>query len=257
MKALGTVYQILSQCDNGMSTIPPTLLYNEGWMLRLLLEWFSKQTASGHPLGFSKGARWYSEALIPSAFLPMKRGDTLAESWTHADGVIGQFAIGAKRDTDLSLLPDSTTFKVLEAKMLSKLSKGTKHAPYFNQAARNIACIAETLRLANKNPLSMISVAFYVIAPKTQIAKSLFTKELSRDDIREKVEQRVNDYDTEQKPDKEKWFKEWFVPTLEKTDVQSISWEEILDYVSEADAVSGNDMNAFYNKCKQYNKIEK
>ena len=33
--------------------------------------------------------KWYSEALLPSAFLARVREDKLAEFWTHADGVIG------------------------------------------------------------------------------------------------------------------------------------------------------------------------
>jgi len=129
MKALDTINSILMRCTTDMSSLPPTGLYNEGWMLRLLLEWFSQQPASGHPLSFTEGSRWYSEALIPSAFLPRNRGDKFAETWTHADGVIGHFEIGKNRDTDLTLLPEAATLKVLEAKMLSKLSKGIKMPP--------------------------------------------------------------------------------------------------------------------------------
>jgi hypothetical protein len=256
VKALNTINLILARCESEMSSLPPTVLYNEGWMLRLLLEWFSQRPASGHPLDFTKGSIWYSEALIPSAFLPLKRGDQFAESWTHADGVIGHFKIGKNRDTDLTLLPDATTIKVLEAKMLSRLSKGIKHAPYYNQAARNIACIAEILRRADKSPVSMLSVSFYVIAPKFQIDRGFFSAELSKESMKGIVEKRVNEHDTEHKTDKIKWFQDWFVPTLEKTDIQAISWEEILSYLNDKDSVIGNELSLFYDKCLQYNRFK-
>ena len=256
MKALDTISLILKRSESDMSSMPPTVLYNEGWMLRLLLDWFSQQPASGHPLDFAEETRWYSEALIPSAFLPRKRGDNYAESWTHADGVIGHFKIGKNRDTDLSLLSDATTLKVLEAKMLSKLSKGIKHAPYYNQAARSIACIAEILRRADKSPVSMISVSFYVIAPQSQIERGFFSAELSKDSIRSVVEKRAYEHDAKHKTDKIKWFQDWLVPTLEKADIQAISWENILLHLNRVDSDAGNDMDIFYKKCLRFNKIK-
>jgi hypothetical protein len=258
MKALETINLILERCTTDMSSLPPTVLYNEGWMLRLLLDWFARQPASGHLLDFTEGSRWYSEALIPPAFLARKRGDKFAESWTHADGVIGHFEIGKgkNRDTDLTLRPDATTLKVLEAKMRSKLSKGIKNASYYNQAARYIACIAEILRLAHRSPVSMISVSFYVIAPKSQIERGFFSDELSKESVKSIVEKRVNEHDIEHKTDKIKWFQDWFVPTLEKTDVQTISWEEILLYVNEKNSVIGDELSLFYQKCLQYNRFK-
>lgn len=52
-------------------------------MLRLLLDWLVDCEASSI-IPVAPGARWYSEALLPSPF----RGDSLAESHTHADGVV-------------------------------------------------------------------------------------------------------------------------------------------------------------------------
>ncbi len=256
VKALNTINLILERCASDMSSLPPTVLYNEGWMLRLLLEWFSQQPASGHPLSFTEGSRWYSEALIPSAFLLRKQGDKFAESWTHIDGVIGHFEVGKNKTADLTLLRDATTLKVLEAKMRSKLSKGIKNASYFNQAARNIACMAEIFRLAEKDPMRMISVSFYVIAPKSQIDRGFFSAELSKESIRSIVEKRVYEHDTEHKTDKIKWFKDWFVPTLEKADIQSVSWENILSHMNKVDSDVGNDLGIFYEKCRHYNKIK-
>jgi hypothetical protein len=78
--ALGAIQRMLRAASGGRPLFPPTLLYNEGWLLRLVLDWFSRHDVQGHPLSFGAGARWFSEALLPSAFLARHRGDRLAES---------------------------------------------------------------------------------------------------------------------------------------------------------------------------------
>jgi len=146
--------------------------------------------------------------------------------------------------------------------MLSRLSKGIKNAEYYNQAARYIACIAEILKRAKMDPMEMASVSFYVIAPKSQIEKGLFSAELSKESIISIVERRAYEYDrayehdAERKHNKIKWFQDWFVPTLEKTDVQSISWEDILLHLNNVDPEVGNELGIFYEKCRHYNKIK-
>jgi len=159
---LAKVQSLLTSCSTDKSYFPPTILYNEGWMLRLILDCFSTLDVQDHQLKIPKNCRWYSEALLPSAFLPRNRSDSYGESWTHADGVIGHFKIGEGAKANLVLSPDATHFVVLEAKMFSKLSSGVKHAGYFDQAARNVACIAETMRerlalLPNSPPLGFAS----------------------------------------------------------------------------------------------------
>ena len=140
---LQRIYALLETCTSDIPIFPPTLLYNEGWLLRLILDWFSVHQVSNFPLAFSDKARWFSEALLPSAFLAHKRGDRLAESSTHSDGIIGHFEIGKRGKTDLVLWDNATQLVLLEAKILSHLSSGVKNVKYFDQAARNVACIAE------------------------------------------------------------------------------------------------------------------
>ena len=89
------IARMLELCSTDQNVFPPTDLYNEGWMLRLLLDWHSRNPNAATPIPFPANSIWYSEALLPSAFLARYRGDELAESWTHADGVIGNFVIGA------------------------------------------------------------------------------------------------------------------------------------------------------------------
>src|SRR5437764_5273424 len=84
--AIGEMFAI---CGSADAVLPATLLYEEGWMLRLVLKWAALHPTSVPSLQFLPGSKWYSEALIASPFPPRKRGDNQADGETHADGVIG------------------------------------------------------------------------------------------------------------------------------------------------------------------------
>jgi hypothetical protein len=248
---LSKVQSLLASCSTDKSYFPPTILYNEGWMLRLILDCFSTLDVQDHQLTIPKGCRWYSEALLPSAFLPRNRYDSLGESWTHADGVIGHFEIGKGAKANLVLSPDATHFVVLEAKMFSKLSSGVKHASYFDQAVRNVACMAETMKRAPCSPSKFTSLGFYVLAPQTQIEQGIFAADLNRDSIKGKVERRVKEYG-----EQEYWFMQWFIPTLARIKIEALSWEELIDTIRNHDPDVGNELNEFYKLCLQYNQKE-
>ena len=81
---LERIISMLSSCGGESPLFPRTELYNEGWLLRIILDWFSIHELEDHPLAFSDSAKWFSEGLLPSAFLPRSRQDPLGESWTHA-----------------------------------------------------------------------------------------------------------------------------------------------------------------------------
>ena len=82
---LETIRALLEKLDSDKRNMPPTELYSEGWLLRVILHWFYKNQVSGHLLSFLPGADWYSEDLLDSKYLPAYRGDELAESYIHAD----------------------------------------------------------------------------------------------------------------------------------------------------------------------------
>lgn len=153
--------------------MPATALYNEGWMLRLLLDWFAKNSPPNHPLSFYEGARWYSEPLLPTQFAARTRQDQLAETSTHADGVIGHFDLRDGRG-DIALSEGGQQLVVAEAKMFSGLSSRTKRAEGYDQAARNVACIANLLSLAGTTPENIQKLAFYLIAPQSQWDRGVF-----------------------------------------------------------------------------------
>ena len=139
-------------------------------MLRLILDWFDHNRKFKHKLSFeNEDVNWFSEALLPSPFLARFRGDKLAESWTHADGVVGKFKIGENLFGDLSLEKECDFFFVIEAKMFSKLSRGITHAQNYNQAARNVGCIAELLIQRGLDFRNFKKLGFFVILPKEQL----------------------------------------------------------------------------------------
>lgn len=243
---------ILKRVEGPKSVIPPTLLYNEGWLLRIVLDALA-DVPSGRraslPLRLPDDCRWYSEALLPSAFLARSRADQLAESHTHADAAIGQFDIGRHSKGELALRAGATCFAVLEAKMFSVLSSRIKNAPYFNQAARIVACIAEILHRAGAKPETMEYLAFHVVAPREQITSGLFAEFMSRASIRDCVKRRVQAY----KGEKDSWFQDAFLPTLQHISVTVIAWEEIVQ------ALVGNvddyfEIQVFLTKCLEYNR---
>ena len=238
---LERVAQIQGRADEPDSPIRPTEVFNEGWMLRLTLDWMAAEGRPGHPLSFAEGARWSSEALLPSSFLQRHRGDPLAEGWTNADGCIGHYVQQRPRG-DLSLLPDATQFVVIEAKMSSSLSSGTKNAPGFDQAARNVACIAEVLRLASRVPDEMSSLAFLVTAPQAQIEAGIFGDLVTERSIQGKVMERAASYSGE----RDEWLHEWFEPVLESLHIELLSWESLLVGAPEA-------LTEFYARCLTYN----
>ena len=232
--------------------MPPTHFYNEGWMLRLVLDRFAAlgERKDKHPLSIPEGCRWYTEALLPSAFLGQTRGDSRAETWTHADSVIGHFHTGKGHRANLTLASDARHFVVVEAKMFSKLSQGVKNALFFNQAARNIACIAEVLKRADRQASGFDALGFHVVAPAGRIREGRFAKYLVKDHVREIVARRVEQYEGKFGA----WYSEWFLPVLEKLEIREISWEEIIENLESSNADVGP-LREFYRRCLKWNGV--
>jgi hypothetical protein len=241
---------LLESLNREAPPFPPTILYNEGWLLRLIVSWFSNQPFSNFPLAFTPNAQWFSEALLPSAFQARFRGDSLAESRTQLDGVVGHIIVGTKGRTDLCIQPKATQFIALEAKMFSSLSSGTTNMKFFDQAARNIACIAELLRRSKLPATQLAQLGFYVLAPNTQISNGVFDNQIKKDSIQQKVEQRVKVYSGS----KDQWFSDWFMPTLQQIDLKAISWESIIKEIAKRDAIEGQQLEDFFDCCVRFNR---
>jgi len=249
-KALASIAQLLGRAQNEDRSFPATLLFEEGWMLRLVLQWFAESNSTGHDLSFAPNARWYSEARLASAFLPRYRGDKYAEGYTHADGVIGHFRIGETGRSELAVETDAVQFIVVEAKMFSGLSKGTTHARTYNQAARNVACMAELVRRANRDSSDISSKAFFVLAPREQIDGSVFEEFMDKSSLERVVQERVANYDEP----KTEWFENWFLPTLGSMRVSCIAWESVIAFIKSEDQSYGDDLEIFYNHSIEFNR---
>jgi len=252
------ILDMLQTCDTDQGVLPAAAVYNEGWMLRLILDWFSRQPASDHQLSFEKGARWYSELLLPSQFLARFQTDPQAESYTHADGVIGHFSIGRSGKGDIDLLPDATQFVDIEAKIFSNLSKGIKNFKNYDQAARTVACMAETLSIGKRQINDVSRLGFYVVAPEKQLKfEPTFQTFLQKDSIRIKVQKRIKAYsDPTDAETKNRWLNTWFLPTLECINIQCLTWEEIISYIQSNDRHNGDALFEFYKKCLALNQPE-
>jgi hypothetical protein len=245
---LRSIANILERCGTDDAVLPPTALYNEGWLLRLVLDWFSHRRDIVHPLSFMPGARWYSEALLPSQFLAETRGDARAESFTHADGLIGHFHIRSGTRGEATILPDAKQFVVLEAKLGSRLSSGTKNAPDYDQAARNVACIAHLIGREQLDPNRLECLAFYVIAPQTQIEAGVFSRLVTKESIANKVRARVERYGARHAH----WFESVFEPVLTRISLSLLSWEEVLDL---PDRSTVRLLHGYYVECLKHNPL--
>jgi len=224
-------------------------------MLRLVLDWFGTtgDVLEQHPLVVEPDCQWHSEALLPSQFKPRHRGDKLAEAYTHADGVIGHFEMGKSGKGDVALLYGARRFVVTEAKMFSGLSSGTKNAPGYDQAARNVACIAALLTLAERRPGDMDFLAFIVLAPQSRIDEGAFSDKLDKEHIRKTVLRRVEQYEGNDLAAKRLWFDDWFTLTLEKCRIRALSWEAVLADIRAIDPAAADEFGKFYEQCLAFN----
>ncbi|MGP0063324.1 MAG: hypothetical protein ACLQGP_06935 [Isosphaeraceae bacterium] len=241
---------MLEACEAGTAAFPPTELFNEDWLLRIILDWFARHGGDRYPLSPMPGARWFSQAWLPSAFLTRYRGDRLAEARTHADGVLGHFVIGDPGTAALTLAPQARQLVVLEAKLFARLSAGVRNAPNYDQAARSVACMAETLRRVDRRPEEMDDLTFIVLAPQARLDDGIFEWDLALDAIRRKVRRRVEDYAGE----RDAWFRDWFEPTWRRVEVRSLSWEDVIDVVAFHSLADGHIIDSFYGQCLRFNR---
>ncbi len=257
---LPEIINMLEKCDTVDSVFPSTVLYNEDWMIRITIDWFSKKLGIEHQFSLNSGSKWYSEANLPTRFSAIsKSGDDLAEKMTQSDISIGNFTIGNTIEnvnkSVLQLTQNAKQFVVIEAKINSPLKKGTTNIENYDQVARTVACMAETLSRAEIKPDSFEKLGFYVIAPNTKIEKDTTFKSYTKvESIEQKVSDRVESYRVRTEyPEKKKWFDEWFKPMLKEIKIECFSWEKVIEFIQQNDPKAGNDIHLFYENCKKYN----
>lgn len=256
--------RILSSIENKETArFPATEIFNEGWMLRLLLDALQEYNNDNHPLQFSSQSTWYSEARLTSPFHPRVKGDPLGEGFTHADGVIGHFQLDPNTRAGLRLDSEAKQFMIVEAKMFSNLSRGTRNAPDYDQAARNVACMAEAIMQAGVPVSNLDSVAFYVVAPEQQFrsqrGRATNLEELVDPlSIRKAVERRIIQYENLDRPESQSlrvWQKEWLEPLIDRmvndSTLNVLSWEDMIHLIVGNHSETGEELTRFFSRCME------
>ena len=171
-----TMYQAvekLMHCCDEISPIARSEVFNETWMLRLTLallhdytDVFSIEEGKKTIMEDIQKAvrkRWISEGGLHPAFEN--------EGATWADAVVGDVDLGEEMKREIVVNTKNqpiTGIIVIEAKIGSKLSEGITHEKKnYNQAARNIACLA---RLVHNEGEELISKSrFFVFGPTKKV----------------------------------------------------------------------------------------
>jgi hypothetical protein len=237
----------------------PTFIYNESWMLRLVLNWFSGHKDIGsYYLSMNSGTRWYPQALLPSPFLRTP----LRENYTEADAVYGDLEIGDRGDTDVKLIKPCRQFAVVEAKMNSPYSPDVTHASEYNQAARTVACMSKVIELSGQPVDAIEKIAFFTLLPAEKAKREQFKDFTSKDHIEATVNKRIKDcIKGEENIEINNWYENYFQPMLKKIEIDLIAWEDIITDIEDFDTNNPNDPHKggalyyFYEKCEDpYNK---
>lgn len=159
------IIKIINSIKDTQPNVNPTEVYNEGWMIRLLvyysIEEEIKLKKDQFVIDFINMKNWTSEALISNPFLEAKK---FKEGYTHADMALGDFEVHYSKSGKIEVLKKARRFGIIEAKMKSSLSIRTTHAATYDQASRNVACIAY-------NTKKDCDIFFYVVAPELQLNK--------------------------------------------------------------------------------------
>ena len=125
------------------------------------------------------------------------------------------------------------------------LSLGVANARTFNQATRNVACIAHTLAQAGRSPQE-VACGFWIIAPESIIAKGSFAPALDRNNVLLGINERIQRYSGDRRATLEGWFDEWVKPTLANVQLGCWSWEQSVGAIEQANPELGEQIRDFY-----------
>ena len=222
--------------------INPTIIYNEGWMIRLLVGESKRIGITVKNIDFSKINNWTSEAKISSPFEGKElKKNKKNETKTQADVILGDFRINYDRNAEIIIETPSEILGIIEAKMGSNLSPGIKNAKNYNQASRNICCLAYVTK---KSP--ECKIFFVIVAPEVRInnPKSKFKEQIgeTKKEIKDRFEETGREYTSEMDE------------KIENCEIIIISYEEWINEIEGSDVKKA--LNKFYDKCIEHNKIK-
>ncbi len=243
---------MLHKIVTGEYGVNPTAIYNEDWMLRLLLHYHSSGVKC-FPFPSDEKAKWFSDVQLQTAFRARYRNDPLSENRTQVDGAYGHLM--NENGVGLLLEEDASQFIVLEAKLFSSLSAGVSRSPEYDQVARTVACMAKTIEASSLSVSGVKDLGFYVVAPLDQILKGVFSDYMKSLNIIGKVEARIEQYtdDSDVYEELLVWKKKYFEPVLNRIQLRSISWEETIERLTLISPEKAA-IREFYAKCLEYNR---
>ncbi|MBN4062281.1 hypothetical protein JYU20_03695 [Bacteroidales bacterium AH-315-I05] len=236
------IIEIINSIDSNQRNVNPTEVYNEGWMTRILVYYSIKEQIKLKGIDFGTIDNWTSEALISSPFVYAKN---FREGYTHADMALGDFDVDYEARGEIKI-KDKGLFGIIEAKMGSNLSQGTTHAPNYNQASRNLACIAyNTMKSGCK-------IFFAVAAPKQKIEEHAIEEKVNLQKMLGEIEKRFDMYD------KSDAVRDSYSDVMKKASgcsVWTITYEDWIEAFSNVDIKIV--LNDFYEKSLHWNRIRK
>lgn len=238
------IIDIINSIDSEFPNINPTLIYNEGWMTRLLVRQSLKEKIKLKSLNFGDISNWTSEALISSPFIKAKKH---REGYTHANIALGDFNVTYENRGEIIIPDNAKIFGIIEAKMGSDLSKKTANTINYNQASRNLACIAS--KTYNKKECSIF---FSVVAPEVKLKKYKIDIQIDLKTMIEEIKGRFNppyenDFKNSQNMDS-------LIDKAETCDVWTMSYEEWINCLANSEAKEY--LIDFYVKAKKWNRIK-
>jgi hypothetical protein len=231
--------ELLNKLYENLSQINPTIIFNEGWMVRILVEISINERLKFESIDFSDVKNFSSEALIDSPFVRRVKN---RESCTHTDIIFGDFTVNYEEHGKITVNPDAQILGIIEAKMGSGLSKKTTNADDYNQASRSICCLAHN---ADKTP-EKCALFFIVVAPETTIKKHKIKAQVEYNTIKAQIEKRFDTSHITNNPT--------IIDKIDKCNILVISYEKwIAEIKNQSDKLL---MSGFYEKCKSFNKVK-
>ncbi|MBA7539204.1 hypothetical protein ES705_31483 [subsurface metagenome] len=236
------IIDIIHSIDTKHPNVNPTEIYNEGWMIRLLVYQSIKSKIRIEEIDFANLSNWTSEALISSPFVKVLKDK---EGYTHADIALGDFTVDYEDRGEIKVLDNAKLFGIIEAKMGSTLSKGTTHAKNYDQASRNLACIAHNT--FDKK----CEIFFAIVAPSSKLRKHKIEKQIDLDRMIAVIEERFRGYPD---PVRDSMNMKLVIAKAQSCKTWALSYEDWIDMF--LDSAIKDVLSEFYQKAKKWNRID-
>lgn len=217
-------------CSQDSHPFPSREFFNQIWLLRRVLDWFSKHILEGHVLGFSGNACWFSHGRLPNSL-----GEPVL-----TDGVIGSIAVDENEGCLLSLRFSALDFTVVRG-ALADLVGPEEEA---DRLAKTVLGMAQVMREGKRRPEEMDRLALCYLLPERRMAELDVEGLLDSQRIADRVEEWIR---TSQNVDQD-WYEDCFRPVLEHLSLSVSSWEQVLGEISEQDPSEGDRLKRFYER---------